>query len=54
MPIRYRDFIYKQLISHYEKKNKDAEKQQQQMNAIKSAKPNVKPTYTAKARPPQK
>ena len=49
MPIRYRDFIYKQLLSHYEKQNKDNEKQQQQMNALKTVKPKANPTYTAKA-----
>jgi len=55
MPIRYRDYIYNQIRTHYEKKNKDEENIQKQ-NALKSktaqtAKPNIKPTYTAKRAP---
>jgi hypothetical protein len=55
MPIRYRDYIYNQIRAHYEKKNKEDDNIQKQ-NALKTktaqtAKPNVKPTYTAKRAP---
>ena len=51
MPIKYRDFIYKQIREHYEKQAKETEKQQK---ATKARQPNVPkvpkaPTYTAKA-----
>jgi hypothetical protein len=49
MPIRYRDFIYNQIRTHYEKQNKDAEKQQKTLRTQKPTKPNINPTYTAKA-----
>ena len=49
MPIRYRDFIYKQIREHYEKQNKETEKQQKSLKTNKPAKPNINPTYTAKA-----
>jgi len=50
MPIRYRDFIYNQIRTHYEKQNKDQENaQKQQALKTKAAKPNINPTYTAKA-----
>ena len=48
LPIRYRDFIYNQIREHYEKQAKAAEKQQKSPTS-KIAKPNIKPTYTAKA-----
>lgn len=50
MPIRYRDFIYHQIREHFEKQNKEAEKQQKKIdpNNNKFNKPNIKPTYTAK------
>jgi len=51
MPIRYRDFIYNQIRTHYEKQAQDAEKQQKSLKSqtAKVAKPNINPTYTAKA-----
>jgi hypothetical protein len=51
LPIRYRDFIYKQLREHYEKQAKDQEKHQKSLKSKTSqtAKPNIKPTYTVKA-----
>jgi hypothetical protein len=49
MPIRYRDFIYNQIRTHYEKQNKDAEKQQKTLRTQKPTKPNINPTYTAKS-----
>jgi hypothetical protein len=54
MPTRYRDFIYNQIRSHYEKQNKNAEEQQSKMKTLKPTKPKNAPTYTAKMRPPQK
>jgi hypothetical protein len=49
MPIRYRDFIYNQMRDHYEKQNKDAEKQQKTLRTQKPTKPPINPTYTAKS-----
>ena len=51
MPIRYREFIYNQIRTHYEKQAQDAEKQQKSLKSqtAKTAKPNINPTYTAKA-----
>ena len=49
MPIRYRDFIYNQIRDHYEKQNKAAEKQHKSIKTNKPVKPNINPTYTAKA-----
>jgi hypothetical protein len=49
MPIRYRDFIYNQIRDHYEKQNKAAEKQQKSIKTNKPVKPNINPTFTAKA-----
>jgi hypothetical protein len=53
MPIRYRDFIYNQIRTHYEKQAQDAEKQQKSLKSKTSqtAKPNINPTYTAKRAP---
>ena len=51
LPIRYREFIYNQIREHYEKQSKETEKQQKSIKSKTSqtAKPNIKPTYTAKA-----
>lgn len=51
LPVRYREFIYNQIREHYEKQAKDAEKQQKSLKSktAQTAKPNIKPTYTAKA-----
>ena len=49
MPIRYRDFIYNQIRDHYEKQNKATENQQKSIKTNKPTKPNINPTYTAKA-----
>jgi hypothetical protein len=51
MPIRYREFIYNQIRTHYEKQAQDAEKQQKSLKSktAQTAKPNINPTYTAKA-----
>ena len=51
LPIRYRDFIYNQMRDHYEKQSKEAEKQQKSIKSktAQTAKPNINPTYTAKA-----
>jgi hypothetical protein len=51
LPVRYRDFIYKQLREHYEKQAKNQENQQKSLKSktAKTAKPNINPTYTAKA-----
>jgi hypothetical protein len=49
MPIRYRDFIYNQIRSHYEKQNKKAEEQQSKMKTFKPIKPPTQSNYTAKA-----
>ena len=53
MPIRYRDFIYNQIRTHYEKQAQDAEKQQKSLKSktAQTAKPNINPTYTAKRAP---
>ena len=51
LPVRYREFIYNQIREHYEKQAKEAEKQQKSMKSktAQTAKPNINPTYTAKA-----
>ena len=51
LPVRYREFIYNQIREHYEKQAKDAEKQQKSLKSktTQTAKPNINPTYTAKA-----
>ena len=51
LPIRYREFIYNQIRTHYDKQSKDHEAQQKAMNTKtgQTAKPNINPTYTAKA-----
>jgi hypothetical protein len=54
MPIRYRDFIYNKIRSHYEKQNKDTEKKNKGLGKTgQVAKPNINPTYTAKAGRPK-
>jgi hypothetical protein len=50
MPIRYRDFIYNQIRTHYEKQAKDTEKNKSNKpKTAQTAKPNINPTYTAKS-----
>ena len=52
MPIRYRDYIYNQIRTHYEKQAKDAEKNKaNKPKTAQTAKPNINPTYTAKRAP---
>jgi hypothetical protein len=47
----YREFIYHKIREHYDKQKTDAEKQQKMMKSktATTAKPPIKPTYTAKA-----
>jgi hypothetical protein len=54
MPIRYRDFIYKQIRDHYEKEAKKNENQAKTLKNQPPVKPKNNPTYTAKMRPQQK
>lgn len=52
MPIWIRKFTFQKIKEYYEKQAEETEKQQAKANNIQSlAKPNIKPTYTAKASP---
>ena len=49
MPIWLRKFTYKSLLTFYEERNKEDQKQYESAKNRKIAKPAIKPTYTTKA-----
>jgi hypothetical protein len=50
LPISHREFIYNKIREHFEKQNKEAEKQQKSIKPTSAvAKPPINPTYTSKA-----